>query len=59
MADPRDASMSTFMPYVLEQTARGERQYDIFSRLLKERVIFITGAIEDIGASLATAQLHF
>jgi ATP-dependent Clp protease, protease subunit len=59
MADPRDASMSTFMPYVLEQTARGERQYDIFSRLLKERVIFITGAIEDIGASLATAQLLF
>src|SRR4029078_4732758 len=59
MADLRDASMSTFMPYVLEQTARGERQYDIFSRLLKERVVFMTGAIEDIGASLATAQLLF
>ena len=59
MADPRDAYMNTFMPYVLEQTARGERQYDIFSRLLKERVIFITGGIEDIGASLVTAQLLF
>jgi ATP-dependent Clp protease protease subunit len=59
MADARDLYMNTFMPYVLEQTARGERQYDIFSRLLKERVIFVTGGIEDIGASLITAQLLF
>jgi len=44
---------------VVEQTARGERAYDIYSRLLKERVIFITGGIEDHGASLITAQLLF
>ena len=47
------------MPIVVEQTARGERAYDIYSRLLKERVIFITGPIEDYGASLITAQLLF
>src|ERR1700749_5144856 len=44
---------------VVEQTARGERSYDIYSRLLKERVIFITGPIEDYGASVITAQLLF
>ena len=44
---------------VVEQTARGERAFDIYSRLLKERVIFITGPIEDYGASLITAQLLF
>jgi len=44
---------------VVEQTARGERAYDIYSRLLKERVLFITGPIEDYGASLITAQLLF
>ncbi len=42
-----------------EQTARGERAYDIYSRLLKERIIFVTGPIEDYGASLITAQLLF
>src|ERR1700709_1385179 len=47
------------VPMVVEQTARGERAYDIYSRLLKERVIFVTGAIEDYGASLMTAQLLF
>ncbi len=59
MADPRDVHMNTLVPMVVEQTARGERAYDIYSRLLKERVIFITGAIEDYGASLITAQLLF
>jgi ATP-dependent Clp protease protease subunit len=51
--------MNTLVPMVVEQTARGERAYDIYSRLLKERVIFITGPIEDYGASLITAQLLF
>jgi ATP-dependent Clp protease protease subunit len=59
MADPRDISMNTLVPMVVEQSARGERAYDIYSRLLKERVIFITGPIEDYGASLITAQLLF
>src|SRR5260221_10643264 len=59
MADPRDVYMNTLVPMVVEQTARGERAYDIYSRLLKERVIFITGGIEDYGASLVTAQLLF
>ena len=47
------------VPMVVEQTARGERSYDIFSRLLKERVIFIVGAIEDHMANLVVAQLLF
>src|SRR5271154_821681 len=59
MKDPRDVSMNTLVPMVVEQTARGERAFDIYSRLLKERVIFITGPIEDYGASLITAQLLF
>ncbi|MBV9332305.1 MAG: ATP-dependent Clp protease proteolytic subunit [Alphaproteobacteria bacterium] len=59
MADPRDITMNTLVPMVVEQSARGERAYDIYSRLLKERVIFVTGPIEDYGASLITAQLLF
>ena len=59
MADPRDIRMNTLVPMVVEQSARGERAYDIYSRLLKERVIFVTGPIEDYGASLITAQLLF
>jgi ATP-dependent Clp protease protease subunit len=59
MANPRDVYMNTLVPMVVEQTSRGERAYDIYSRLLKERVIFITGPIEDYGASLLTAQLLF
>jgi ATP-dependent Clp protease protease subunit len=59
MKDPRDVYMNTLVPMVVEQTSRGERAYDIYSRLLKERIIFITGAIEDYGASLITAQLLF
>ncbi|GAA0532388.1 ATP-dependent Clp protease protease subunit [Rhizomicrobium palustre] len=59
MTDPRDVYMNTLVPMVVEQTSRGERAYDIYSRLLKERIIFITGPIEDYGASLITAQLLF
>jgi ATP-dependent Clp protease protease subunit len=50
---------NTLVPMVVEHTARGERAFDIYSRLLKERLIFITGPIEDYGASLLTAQLLF
>jgi ATP-dependent Clp protease protease subunit len=49
----------TLVPMVVEQTARGERAYDIYSRLLKERVIFIVGGIEDHTANLVVAQLLF
>ena len=59
MKDPVDFYMSTLVPMVVEQTNRGERAYDIFSRLLKERIIFITGPIEDSVASIACAQLLF
>ncbi len=50
---------SNLVPMVVEQSARGERAYDIYSRLLKERVIFLTGPIEDFGANLVVAQLLF
>ena len=59
MRDPIDYTMNTLVPMVVEQTNRGERAFDIYSRLLKERVIFITGPIEDYMASLITAQLLF
>jgi ATP-dependent Clp protease protease subunit len=59
MAEMRDVYMNTLVPMVVEQTSRGERAYDIYSRLLKERIIFITGPVEDYGASLITAQLLF
>src|SRR5947199_1145158 len=59
MRDPHDTYMNTLVPMVVEQTNRGERAYDIFSRLLKERIIFITGAIEDGVATLVVAQLLF
>src|SRR5438067_3948015 len=49
----------TLVPMVVEQTNRGERAYDIFSRLLKERIIFITGPIEDGMATLVVAQMLF
>ncbi len=52
-------STNQLVPMVVEQTPRGERAYDIYSRLLKERVIFLTGPIEDIGANLVVAQLLF
>ncbi len=51
--------MNTLVPMVVEQTNRGERAYDIYSRLLKERIIFITGPIDDHVASVITAQLLF
>jgi len=59
MTELRDAYMNTLVPMVVEQTARGERAYDIYSRLLKERIIFVTGPIEDNVASLITAPLLF
>ncbi len=59
MKDPNAVYMNTLVPMVVEQTARGERAYDIFSRLLKERIIFVTGVVEDGMATLVTAQLLF
>ena len=59
MRDPIDTYMNVLVPMVVEQTNRGERAYDIYSRLLKERIIFVTGPIEDHGASLICAQLLF
>ena len=59
MHDPLDTYMNTLVPMVVEQSNRGERAFDIYSRLLKERVIFVTGAVEDYMASLVTAQLLF
>jgi ATP-dependent Clp protease, protease subunit len=58
MKDPVERYMQ-LVPMVVEQTNRGERAYDIYSRLLKERLIFVTGPIEDHMASLITAQLLF
>lgn len=54
-----EKQMNTLVPMVVEQTARGERSYDIFSRLLRERIIFLTGPIDDTLASLICAQLLF
>jgi ATP-dependent Clp protease protease subunit len=59
MRDPADTYMNLLVPMVVEQTNRGERAYDIYSRLLKERIIFITGPIEDHMAALVSAQLLF
>src|SRR6195256_4791821 len=58
MRDPVETYMN-LVPMVVEQTNRGERAYDIYSRLLKERIIFITGAVEDGMAALIVAQLLF
>jgi len=59
MRDARDLAMNTLVPMVVEQTNRGERAYDIYSRLLKERIIFLTGGINDEVASLICAQLLY
>lgn len=59
MGDSNDTHMNLLVPMVVEQTNRGERAYDIYSRLLKERIIFLTGGIDDAGASLICAQLLF
>ena len=57
--DSLTPSMNSLVPIVVEQTAKGERSYDIYSRLLKERVIFLTGQVEDYMANLVVAQLLF
>ena len=59
MNDFANIYLNTLVPMVVELTNRGERAYDIYSRLLKERIIFVTGPIEDQVASLVTAQLLF
>jgi len=59
MRDPIDTYMNYLIPMVVEQTNRGERSYDIFSRLLKERILFLTGPVEDGMSTLAVAQLLF
>ena len=59
MKDKIEEHMNNLIPMVVEQSNRGERAYDIYSRLLKERVIFLTGPVEDIGANLVVAQMLF
>jgi ATP-dependent Clp protease, protease subunit len=59
MRDPVDTYINYLVPMVVEQTNRGERAYDIYSRLLKERILFITGPVEDGLSSLVVAQLLF
>jgi ATP-dependent Clp protease protease subunit len=58
-ADSKHAAHAQLVPIVVEQTARGERSYDIFSRLLKDRVVFVVGQVEDHMANLIVAQLLF
>ena len=58
MTDVREKA-SYLVPYVVEQTSRGERTYDIYSRLLKERIVFVSGGIDDAVATVVTAQLLF
>jgi len=55
----RDPNTGAMVPVVVEQTSRGERSFDIFSRLLRERIVFVTGQVEDGMASIITAQLLF
>jgi len=59
MKNKIEESMNNLIPMVVEQSSRGERAYDIFSRLLKERIIFLVGPVNDTIASLVTAQLLF
>lgn len=59
MSDLNDIYANTLVPMVVEQTNRGERSYDIYSRLLKERIIFLTGQVNDAVSSLIVAQLLF
>ena len=59
MRDPIDIYNNTLVPMVVEQSNRGERAFDIYSRLLRERIIFLTGPVEDYSASLIVAQLLF
>ena len=57
--DPHDLYMNTLVPMVIEQTSRGERSFDIYSRLLKERIIFLSGPVHDQVSTLIVAQLLF
>jgi ATP-dependent Clp protease protease subunit len=57
MRDPVDVYMNTLVPMVVEQTSRGERAYDIYSRLLKERIVFLSGPVHDGMSTLMVAQL--
>jgi ATP-dependent Clp protease protease subunit len=57
--DPNDLYMNTLVPMVIEQTSRGERSFDIYSRLLKERIIFMSGQVHDQVSTLIVAQLLF
>ena len=59
MKERIEEQMNTLIPMVVEQTTRGERAYDIYSRLLKERIVFLVGTVNDTVASLITAQLLF
>ena len=59
MTNKLSEQLSTLVPMVVEQSSRGERAYDIYSRLLKERIVFVVGPINDAVASLVTAQLLF
>jgi ATP-dependent Clp protease protease subunit len=59
MTDAMETRMNSLVPIVVETTNRGERAYDIYSRLLKERIIFLTGGVNDFVASLVCAQLLF
>lgn len=59
MRDPLDIYANMLVPMVVEQTSRGERAYDIYSRLLKERIIFLTGGVNDAVASLICAQMLY
>ena len=59
MRDPIEVFNNTLVPMVVEQSNRGERAFDIYSRLLRERIIFLTGPVEDYSASLIVAQLLF
>lgn len=59
MSNPVEIAMNSLIPMVVEQTNRGERAYDIFSRLLKERIIFVMGPINDAVSSVVCAQLLF
>ena len=59
MIQENNKPMNQLVPMVVEQTPRGERAYDIYSRLLKERVIFLTGPVEDYGANLIVAQMLY
>ena len=59
MKDKIEENMNNLIPMVVEQTNRGERAYDIYSRLLKERIVFLVGPVNDHAATLITAQLLF